>query len=141
MVLSIDNDEAITLPEALLERICAEHTDKEVELVIVNAKSMHALNLEHRNVDKTTDVLSFPIDDFPHAPLGSIVINYELAFQKAAELGHEKEEEIALLFIHGLLHLLGFDHETDHGEMRKKEEEWIFHYALPKSLIVRTEEA
>ncbi|WP_060826401.1 rRNA maturation RNase YbeY [Sulfurospirillum cavolei] len=141
MVLSIDNDEAITLPEALLERICAEHTDKEVELVIVDAKSMHALNLEHRNVDKTTDVLSFPIDDFPHAPLGSIVINYELAFQKAAELGHEKEEEIALLFIHGLLHLLGFDHETDHGEMRKKEEEWIFHYALPKSLIVRTEEA
>lgn len=140
MVLSIDNDEAITLPEALLERICAEHTDKEVELVIVDAKSMHALNLEHRNVDKTTDVLSFPIDDFPHAPLGSIVINYELAFQKAAELGHKKEEEIALLFIHGFLHLLGFDHETDHGEMRKNEEELIFRYALPKSLIVRTEE-
>ena len=140
-MLSIDNEGAITLPEALLERICAEHTDKEVELVIVDAKSMHALNLEHRNVDKTTDVLSFPIDDFPHSPLGSIVINYELAFQKAAELGHEKEEEIALLFIHGLLHLLGFDHETDHGEMRKNEEELIFRYALPKSLIVRTEEA
>lgn len=139
-MLSIDNEGAITLPEALLERICAEHTDKEVELVIVDAKSMHALNLEHRNVDKTTDVLSFPIDDFPHAPLGSIVINYELAFQKAAELGHSAEEEITLLFIHGMLHLLGYDHETDAGEMRAMEAAWIEQYHLPKSLIIRTEE-
>ena len=90
-------------------------------------------------MDKTTDVLSFPIDDFPHAPLGSILINYELAREKANELGHTHEEEIALLFIHGLLHLLGFDHEVDAGEMREKEARIIQAYALPASLIVRTE--
>ena len=91
-------------------------------------------------MDKTTDVLSFPIDDFPHAPLGSIVINYELAEQKAKEFGHGAEEEITLLFIHGMLHLLGFDHEVDTGQMRDMEKSWITQYDLPKSLIVRTEE-
>jgi probable rRNA maturation factor len=124
----------------MLEQICEEHTPKEVELLIIDGTNMHALNLEHRNMDKTTDVLSFPIDDFPHAPLGSIVINYELAEQKAKELGHSVEEEITLLFIHGMLHLLGFDHEVDHGEMREQEEAWIMQYHLPASLIVRTQE-
>nr|WP_226372285.1 rRNA maturation RNase YbeY [Sulfurospirillum diekertiae] len=124
----------------MLEQICEEHTPKEVELLIIDGQSMQELNLAHRGIDKTTDVLSFPIDDFPHAPLGSIVINHELAAQKAKELGHSVEEEITLLFIHGMLHLLGFDHEIDHGEMRVKEEEWIKQYNLPASLIVRTEE-
>lgn len=139
-MLVIENETNTTLPLALLERICEDNTPKEVELVIVNAQEMHELNLEHRGVDKTTDVLSFPIDDFPHAPLGSIVINHELATSKASELGHSSEEEIALLFIHGFLHLLGYDHEIDTGEMRELEEAWILHYKLPKSLIVRTEE-
>lgn len=139
-MLIIDNESNAPLHLTLLETIVNEHTAKEVELVIIDAKEMHALNLEHRNMDKTTDVLSFPIDDFPHAPLGSIVINHELAKTKADELGHSVEEEMTLLFIHGLLHLLGFDHEVDSGEMRAKEEALILHYALPKSLIVRTEE-
>ena len=140
-MLVIENETNTTLPLALLERICEDNTPKEVELVIVSAQEMHELNLEHRGVDKTTDVLSFPIDDFPHAPLGSIVINHELAASKASELGHSSEEEIALLFIHGFLHLLGYDHEIDTGEMRELEETWILRYKLPKSLIVRTEEA
>jgi len=138
-MLQVDNETNIPLATTLLETIVHEHTPKEVELVIVDARAMHALNLEHRGVDKTTDVLSFPIDEFPHAPLGSIVINYELAEEKAHELGHSVEHEIALLLIHGLLHLLGYDHEVDNGEMRQKEEEWIHHYHLPASLIVRTE--
>ncbi|MGB2553760.1 rRNA maturation RNase YbeY, partial [Campylobacter sp. MOP51] len=54
------------------------------------------------------------------------------------ELGHERDSEIALLFTHGLLHLLGFDHEIDSGEMRSKECEVIEKFNLPKSLIVRT---
>ena len=139
-MLLIDNETNTPLHVTLLEEICEAHTAKEVELIITDAKSMHQLNLEHRNMDKTTDVLSFPIDDFPHAPLGAIVINCELAQEKAQEFGHTQEEEITLLFIHGLLHLLGFDHEVDNGEMRAKEEEWINHYKLPSSLIVRTEE-
>lgn len=136
-MLLIDNESNTPLHLTILEHICKEHTPKEVELVIIDGKSMHELNLEHRGMDKTTDVLSFPVDDFPHAPLGSIVINYELAAQKAQELGHSIEEETTLLFIHGMLHLLGYDHEVDNGEHREKEEELIKKYNLPKSLIVR----
>jgi len=139
-MLLIENESNTPLHVKILEQICAEHTPKEVELIIIDGKSMHELNLEHRGMDKTTDVLSFPVDDFPHAPLGSIVINYELAASKAQELGHSVEEETTLLFIHGMLHLLGFDHEVDNGEMRVQEEAWIKQYNLPASLIVRTEE-
>ncbi|KFL34881.1 MULTISPECIES: rRNA maturation RNase YbeY [unclassified Sulfurospirillum] len=139
-MLLIENEFDIPLHVKLLEQICTEHTPKEVELLIIDSASMQTLNLEHRGMDKTTDVLSFPIDDFPHAPLGSIVINHELAAQKAKELGHSVEEEITLLFIHGMLHLLGFDHEVDSGQMREMETSWITQYHLPKSLIVRTED-
>lgn len=139
-MLLIENEFNISLHVNLLEEIVREHTDKEVELLLIDSQSMHDLNLEHRGMDKTTDVLSFPVDDFPHSPLGSIVINYEYAEEKAHELGHTLEDEITLLFIHGMLHLLGYDHEVDKGEMREREKALIEHYALPKSLIVRTEE-
>ena len=137
-MLLIDNESNISLHVSLLEQICDAHTHKEVELLIVDAQSIQELNREHRGKDTPTDVLSFPIDDFPHSPLGSIVINHELAHEKAKELEHKIEEEIALLFIHGLLHLLGYDHEVDSGEMRDKEEALIHQYKLPQSLIVRT---
>ena len=137
-MLLIDNETNISLHVSLLEQICDAHTHKEVELLIVDAETIQELNREHRGKDTPTDVLSFPIDDFPHSPLGSIVINHALANEKAKELGHKIEEEIALLFIHGLLHLLGFDHEIDSGEMRDKEEALINQYTLPQSLIVRT---
>lgn len=137
-MLLIENESNIALNDTLLHTICNEYTHKEVELLLIGAQSMHALNLEHRSVDKTTDVLSFPIVDFPHAPLGSIVINHELAYEKAKELGHTHEEEITLMFIHGLLHLLGYDHEVDNGQMREEEKKLITFYQLPKSLIVRT---
>ncbi|WP_041957017.1 rRNA maturation RNase YbeY [Sulfurospirillum arsenophilum] len=139
-MLLIENESNTPLHVTILEQICKEHSQKEVELIMIDGKSMHELNLEHRGMDKTTDVLSFPVENFPHAPLGSIVINYELADEKAKELGHTIEEEITLLFIHGMLHLLGFDHEVDNGEMREREKAWIKQYNLPESLIVRTEE-
>lgn len=139
-MLLIENESNTPLHVTILEQICEEHSQKEVELIMIDGKSMHELNLEHRGMDKTTDVLSFPVENFPHAPLGSIVINYELADEKAKELGHTIEEEITLLFIHGMLHLLGFDHEVDNGEMREREKAWIKQYNLPESLIVRTEE-
>ncbi|MEO1938129.1 MAG: rRNA maturation RNase YbeY, partial [Sulfurimonas sp.] len=75
----------------------------------------------------------------PMAPLGSIVISYDFVKEKAAEFGHSQDDEFTLLFIHGLLHILGYDHEIDSGEMRQKEEEIIKNFNLPKSLIVRTE--
>ena len=72
-------------------------------------------------------------------PLGSIVISIDTAKKEAEEFGHSIEDEIKLLFIHGLLHLLGYDHEIDNGEMRAKEAEIIEKFNLPKSLIVRNE--
>ncbi|CAD7286441.1 rRNA maturation RNase YbeY [Campylobacter suis] len=122
----------------ILDQICEFLTKGDVELSFVDSKQMKQINKEHRKIDKTTDVLSFPFEFMLHAPLGCIVINQDLAQQKADELGHKKDEEIALLFIHGLLHVLGYDHEVDSGEMREKEEELIVKFHLPKSLIVRT---
>lgn len=113
-------------------------SSKDVELVFVESKEMQEINLEQRKQDKTTDVLSFHLKISMSLPLGSVVINIDLAKQKAKELGHSFEEEVSLLFIHAMLHLLGFDHEVDNGEMREKEKELIEHFNLPKSLIIRT---
>jgi probable rRNA maturation factor len=70
-------------------------------------------------------------------PLGSIIISTDFISEKASEYNHSFEDEMKLLFIHGILHLLGFDHEVDNGEHRQKEEELIKKYNLPDSLIVR----
>ena len=82
---------------------------------------------------------NFNGENFAPALLGSVVINLDLAELKAAQLGHGRDDETALLFTHGLLHVLGFDHESDGGQMRAKECEIIEKFRLPKSLIVRTE--
>ncbi|ECL6402641.1 rRNA maturation RNase YbeY [Campylobacter jejuni] len=122
-----------------LESIASFLSPKDVELVFVDSKEMQEINLEQRKQDKTTDVLSFPLENIDESlPLGSVVINVDLAKEKAKELGHSYKEEISLLFIHAMLHLLGFDHENDNGEMREKEKELIEYFNLPKSLIVRT---
>lgn len=122
-----------------LSKIHRSLTDKEMELIFVEDAQIREINRTSRDMDKTTDVLSFPID-FPGSPLiGTVVISLETARRAAEELGHDYEAEIKLLFIHGLLHLLGFDHETDNGEMRKKEEALIAEFGLPDSLIVRNE--
>ncbi|KAB0613191.1 rRNA maturation RNase YbeY [Campylobacter hyointestinalis] len=123
---------------SILDDICDELTKAEIELVFVSSDEMQEINKKERNIDKTTDVLSFPLEYVPHFPIGSIVINIDLASSKSKELGHKVEDEIALLFIHGLLHVLGFDHENDDGEMRRREIDIIEKFSLPKSLIVRS---
>ncbi|MBK1972493.1 rRNA maturation RNase YbeY [Campylobacter sp. TTU-622] len=121
-----------------LEKIAQKISSKDVELIFLDNEQMRNLNLEQRGIDKSTDVLSFPLVDIAkNLPLGSIVINFELAKEKAKELNHSYKEEISLLFIHAMLHLIGLDHETDKGEMREKEKELINFFKLPKSLIVR----
>jgi len=134
-MITLDNQTGIEIDLELLESIC--NTDRELELIIVNNKTMQEINLEQREIDKTTDVLSFPLEDFPHFPLGSIVINSDLAKIKATEFGHELKDEITLMFIHGFLHVKGYDHELDNGEMREEEEKLINKFNLPKSLIIR----
>ncbi|EAJ4502283.1 rRNA maturation RNase YbeY [Campylobacter upsaliensis] len=123
-----------------LQDIADTLSPKDVELIFVEDEEMRELNLKYRNKNKSTDVLSFPLQAVNKTlPLGSIVINKALAQKKAKEFQHSLEDEISLLFIHAMLHLLGFDHEKDKGEMRQKEEELIHLFKLPQSLIVRTE--
>lgn len=123
----------------LLERIAKSMSQTDVELVFCDGETMREINHEHRGMDKVTDVLSFPLEVLEGLPLGSLVICVDVAELKARELGHGIAQELALLFIHGMLHLLGYDHEEDEGEMRQQEEAWIHKFDLPKSLIVRTE--
>jgi probable rRNA maturation factor len=137
-MIEIENETSYEINLEILEKIADTLTTKDIELLVVNNDEIQALNKEHRNIDKATDVLSFPLDfTFEHMPLGSIVISVDYVKVKADEYGHSFDEEFALLFIHGLLHLLGFDHEVDNGEHRDKEEELINQFNLPKSLIVR----
>lgn len=137
-MIELDNRTEKNYNFALLEQIAAALSDQEIELILTDNDEIAEINREFRNIDKPTDVLSFPSDPFPGAPLGSIVISVDKVESVAKELGHAENDEIALLFIHGILHLKGFDHEVDNGEMRHKEIELIEKFNLPKSLIVRT---
>ncbi|MDC0933126.1 rRNA maturation RNase YbeY [Arcobacteraceae bacterium] len=124
----------------LIQEILSSLSDKEIELILTDNEEMQEINLNTRGFDKPTDVLSFPYDDMPNVPLGSIVISIDFVIEKSKLFNHSLQDEFTLLFIHGILHLLGYDHEVDNGEHRDKEEELITKYHLPKSLIIRTGE-
>jgi len=138
-MIDIDNRTLFEVDEIFLQTIVEKFTDKDIELVITSNAEIQEINAEFREIDKPTDVLSFPYEEMPFAPLGSIIISEDKVIEKAKELGHSSSDEFSLLFIHGLLHLLGYDHEVDKGEMREKEEALINELKLPKSLIIRTQ--
>jgi len=140
-MIELDNRYNAEVDVAFLESIAKLFSQKDIELIITNDEEILEINKEHRNIEKATDVLSFPYEDAPMMPLGTIVISYDFVKKVAQKLGHSNSDELALLFIHGLLHILGYDHEIDNGQMRQKEEELIKKFNLPKSLIVRTEES
>ena len=123
--------------DPLLEQIADFLGAGDVELVFVNDDEMREINHEQRGIDKATDVLSFPYEQVSGGLMGSVVISTDTASRVAGELGHSIECEIALLFLHGVLHILGYDHEIDDGQMRQKEKEVIEHFNLPDSLIIR----
>ncbi len=145
-MIELDNQTTLAIDINALNKIAETLSTKDIELMIVDDETMLALNSEHRGKERTTDVLSFPLEtpftEQPifELPLGSIIIAASFVKEKATQLGHSEQDELSLLFIHGMLHLLGFDHEVDDGEMRRKEKELIEQFDLPKSLIVRTEE-
>jgi probable rRNA maturation factor len=145
-IIVLENQTDLTINIDTLEEIAQSLTAREIELIVTDNKMMQELNSKYRSKNKATDVLSFPInttygeETIPGIPLGSIVISADLVKEISAELGHNAQDELSLLFIHGLLHLLGFDHEVDNGEMRAKEKEIIQAFSLPSSLIIRTEE-
>ena len=109
----------------------------EVSVTFTDNEGIHELNKKFREVDKPTDVLSFPLFDFEGetdeppvdeimSNLGDIVISLEKAKEQAEEYGHSFEREVAFLCVHSMLHLLGYDHETseeDEVEMRSKQTE------------------
>ncbi len=138
-MIELDNRTSLEVNENYLNTILSTFTDKEIELIITSNEEIKEMNKEYRNIDKGTDVLSFPYEDMPMAPLGSIVISSWHVQTIAKELGHTTDDELALLFIHGMLHILGFDHELDNGEMREEELKLIKKFNLPDSLIIRTE--
>ena len=140
MEITVENQTSFPLPIDKLQTIAESLTKREIELIICDNSTIEGINTEYRSKNAPTDVLSFPIEgDFDTLPLGSIVMSSELIIQKSEELGHTPQEESILLFIHGLLHLLGYDHEVDNGKMRAREAQLIEAFDLPKSLIIRTE--
>jgi probable rRNA maturation factor len=141
MLIDLINETDLLVDTDLLEKIAEDLTQRQIELIITDNNGITTLNKEHREKSKPTDVLSFPMGDtLPHTPLGVIVISKDYVIKNAKAYGHSNQEELTLLFIHGLLHLLGFDHETDEGQMRHKEEVIINAWKLPQSLIVRNED-
>ena len=144
-MIDLNNQTTLDIPLSKLESIASSLSTQEIELLIVEDEEIRTLNREHRGKDSTTDVLSFPLDapflqaDNTAMPLGAIVIAASYVRDKAIEYGHSQDDELSLLFIHGLLHLLGFDHECDEGEMREKEASIIKQFHLPDSLIIRTQ--
>jgi len=138
-MIDFDNQTNFKVDIKELEKIANYITNKDFELILVDNLTIKEINKEYRNIDKPTDVLSFPLDVVCEGmPIGSIIISIDF-LDKALEYGHSKEDELKLLLIHGLLHLIGYDHEVDNGEMREKEKEIIEYFNLPNSLIIRNE--
>ena len=117
----------------------------EISVTIVDDEKIHALNKKYRNVDRSTDVLSFPLgaegtydvnNDTGAQMLGDIVISIEHARKQAEMYGHSFEREIAFLTVHSMLHLLGYDHEAGGLElvrMREREEAVLTQLGLERS--------
>ena len=102
------------------------HENVEVSVSFVGDEEIRALNRDYRGVDKSTDVLSFPMDDefiIDNRILGDVIINTRRVMEQAEELGHSDEREISYLTVHSILHLLGYDHmdDEDKKEMRERE--------------------
>ena len=116
--------------EVLRQEEVAEQT--ELSLIVTDDETVRELNRRFRDVDAPTDVLAFGAEveehfvSAPESPpyLGDVVISYQRALAQAEELGHAVAEELKLLVIHGILHLLGYDHqeEADAQKMREREE-------------------
>ena len=128
----------------------AEGLDPEqlaLSLTFVTEEEIRELNREHRDTDRVTDVLSFPMFEGPEEirqtadmsremeiPLGDVVICREMIRRQAAEYGHSETRELVYLFVHSVLHLLGYDHmeDEDKAEMRRREEQIMEQLGIPR---------
>jgi probable rRNA maturation factor len=111
-----------------------------VNILLTNNRELRALNRQFRGKDKPTDVLSFPSEVVgARRFVGDIAISVEIAAKNAKRLGHSTADEVRILILHALLHLAGYDHETDDGEMARTEEKLRGKLKLPIGLIARNE--
>ena len=139
-----------TLHRAAIERF-ARRLQKEVahgapfDTLITGDAGLRRLNRDFRKKDYVTDVLSFPVGDAFAGPpeeqnsprLGDLAISLARARAQAREFGHTTEQEIQILMLHGVLHLMGHDHEIDRGRMARLEKRWRARMGLPAGLIER----
>ena len=108
------------------------------DCLITTDAELHRLNRDFRGKDSATDVLSFPVSNpRGEVSLGDIAISHHRARSQARDFGHSAETEIRILMLHGVLHLLGMDHETDGGRMARSEKRWRARFHLPNGLIER----
>jgi probable rRNA maturation factor len=116
----VNRDSVALFCAALLQSL--EFPDHAVSIAFIGARAMRTLNRDYRKKDYPTDVLSFSygdmkIDQIPF--LGEIMISPEIAMRQAIQAGVSPEKELRMLLVHGILHLLGYDHETDRGRMNR----------------------
>ena len=118
-----------------------------VNVLVTSSAAIRSLNRQFRNHNEATDVLSFPSNsstpEFRRRPkpAGDIAISADIARQNSIRLGHPVSREIKILALHGILHLAGFDHERDNGEMARKEANLRRALRLPVALIERVHPA
>ena len=109
-----------------------------VNVLLTSSTEMKSLNRRFRGKDKPTDVLSFPAEPGAQKQFaGEIAISAEIAMQNARSLGHSPAEEVKILVLHGILHLRGYDHECDNGQMARREKQLRAKLHLPLGLIER----
>lgn len=125
------------LARFLRQAVAAIGLDGEVGVLLTGDDAIRTLNRKYRRIDKATDVLSFPAADTAEGLAGDLVISLETALRQAQEHGHTLEIEIRVLLLHGLLHLAGYDHETDNGVMHRKEARLRRELGLTAGLIER----
>jgi len=141
--ISVTDGRGRSWPSAALGRWLAAHAPArargEVTIALVTDPAMRRLNATFRRADYATDVLSFPSDQ--PGVLGDIAIARGVAGRQARQLGHNEATELKVLALHGLLHLLGYDHDTDRGAMERVEERLRRRAGLPAGLISRATRA
>ena len=112
--------------------------DGDLNVLVTSNRELQTLNRRFRQQNQPTDVLSFPAAS-PRAEnlAGDIAVSAEMAAENANRLGHSALEEVKVLILHGILHLAGYDHASDHGEMARKEAHLRRIFRLPAGLIAR----
>jgi probable rRNA maturation factor len=130
-----------TLAQFLTRAQAAVRLRGQVTVLLTSDAAMRDLNRRFRGKDKPTDVLSFPSEHLVRGTenvAGDVAISVETAQRQGVEQGHSLATEIKVLILHGLLHLAGYDHETDAGEMQRHEQSLRARLGLPPGLIERT---